>query len=73
VIELRTRIFGLLFVAFALPTAACGDDDETPAAVTGGAQRGESCQAHYDCAAGLACVSKVCSVSNFPLVPIKRE
>jgi hypothetical protein len=73
VIELRTRIFGLLFVAFALPTAACGDDDEKPAAVTGGAQRGESCQAHYDCAAGLACVSKVCSVSDFPLVPIKRE
>jgi hypothetical protein len=73
VIELRTRIFGLLFVAFALPTAACGDDEQQPAAVTGTAQRGESCQAHYDCAPGLSCMGKRCSVSDFPLIPIKGE
>jgi hypothetical protein len=73
VIELRTRIFGLLFVALALPTAACGDDEEQPAAVIGTAQRGESCQAHYDCAPGLSCMGKRCSVSDFPLAPIRRE
>ncbi len=74
-IELRIRILGLLFVAVALPVAACGSDDDNKAisAITGTAQRGESCRAHYDCASGLACVGHVCSVSNFPLTPIKRE
>jgi hypothetical protein len=62
-------------VAIAVPTAACGDDDEKIAAgaVTGTAQRGESCRAHFDCAPGLACVGKVCSVRDFPLTPVKRE
>ena len=72
-IELRTKIFGLFFLILALPTAACGDDDEQPLDVTGSAQRDESCRASYDCAPGLACIGGACSVADFPLTPTIRE
>ena len=63
----------ILLVAglFMLLPIGCGEDEDSTASTL--AQRGESCHSRLDCALGLSCINKECTVATFPFPPTGKE